>query len=117
VALDVYIAGDGRYELPGAEVTFAMRTSSSDAGFLTRNVVVLDPDGSIDDDPVAMRVGGDPEYQPVHVEQEYVRVPVRDCSSDTRVGCCRDCNAPGIRGDIGVLGLVVLGLMLRKRRR
>lgn len=114
----VYIAGPGRYELPGADVPFAWRTSWGDEGFLTRNEVMLDHGGDPDDDPVAVRVPGDPEDRVVEHEYRTVRVPVNDCDEELDLGCgCGRC-ATGrrVRGD-GFVVVGALALALRRRRR
>ena len=112
----VYIAGPGRRELPGAEVSFAWRTVSGDAGFLTKNVVVLESDGP-EHDPVAISV---PDVLDRGVTDIYTtkRVPVVDCD----VGCsagCGECSAQRpVRGDwLIVTGVVILTLRRRRRRR
>lgn len=115
VATTVYIAGPGRFELPGAYVPFASRTSWGEEGFLTRNELVLDGDGNPDNDPIATRVVGDPEQRELRDEYVEKRVPVNDCGD---IGCgCGECNARRpVRGDWLIVGGVV-ALTLRRRRR
>lgn len=123
--MTVYIAADHRYDLPGASVPFAYRVGYPSV-FLTRNEYTFDP-STIEDDPVAIRVEGDPEKREIIEEIIEVRVPVEDesaCSS----GCegdggggdgCLLCNAPGgPRPDWGVLlGAIAFTIVRRPRRR
>jgi hypothetical protein len=121
VDLKVFIAADGRYDFPGAEVPFAQPNYWSEARFLTLNKLHAITGGSPDDDPVATRVEGDPAFHEVNVVERIVPVPVsRLCDQgDDDIGCCRACNTgarPRVRFDwIVVAGVVVL--VLRKRRR
>jgi len=117
VATTVYIAGDGRYDLPGAEVPFADRTSFGDAGYLTRNELVLDSTAPPVEDPVAVRVAGDPTAREIVVEQKTIRVPVNDCGSE--IGCCGNCSTgrSRIRPDMIVVVLACGYVLRRKRRR
>ena len=111
--LTVYIAAEGRYELPNANVPYAMRTSFSNMGFLTQNQIKIDQDKPPSADPIAVKVT-DVEYHFTKVETDYVHVPPR-CDDG---GCCRDCNArPNVRLDWGILALVVAFVVGRKRRR
>ena len=111
-ALTVYIAGKGRLELPGAEVSFAGFTFGGETEFLTRNdlsgLAVMSPD----DDPIAMPIAGNPEFEIVNVVEKEKRVPVNDCG-DVEVGCC---NTGGPRADFGLLAVGV-AFALRRRRR
>lgn len=119
VASTVYIAAPGRYELPGASVPFAWRTSFGEEGFLTRNEVVLDGNGNPDDDPIAVRVAGDPIVRPSRDEYVEKHVPVQDCG-EADIGCgCGQCNARRpVRGDwVIVAGVVALTLRPKRRRR
>ncbi len=111
----VYIAAAGRYELPGAAVPFAWRTSWGPEGFLTKNVIVFDSEGNPDDDPVAVSVADVLVHETTDVYTTK-RVPVTDCE----VGCgCGECNAQRpVRGDwLIVMGVVILTLRRRRRRR
>jgi hypothetical protein len=112
--LSVYIAADGRYEFPGAGVPFAKHTFSGETLFLTRNDLGAMQVDSPDDDPIAVRIDGDPEFHLTTTITQERRVPVTNCGD---VGCgCRDCNVRGgVSGDFGVVLLVIV-LTLRKRR-
>ena len=113
--LSIYIAADGRYEFPGSEIPYARHTFQGETQFMTRNVLAAMEPASPDDDPVAVKIPGDPEFQESHVVEKEKRVPVYDCGVD--VGCgCGDCNAGGVRLDVGAIALVV-ALVLRPRRR
>lgn len=111
--LTVYIAGEGRYELPGAEVAFA-KFLGGETRFLTRNDLPSMQVETPDDDPIALRIEGDPEFERITTITEERRVPVTNCGE---IGCgCRDCNVRGgVSSDFGVVLLVVV-LVLRKRR-
>lgn len=114
----VYVAADGRYELPGAAVPFAYPTGFGLQGFLTKNIVVLD-DASTnpDDDPVATSSQGGILLD---TRDEYVttKVPVDDCG-DLSFGCgCRNCSASRPPPGDWLIGPPIIALvLLRKRRR
>lgn len=113
----VYIAAEGRFDLPGAQVTFANFTSTGAAGWLTRNEVVLDSETPAED-PVAVRDLGDHPVRETEHREQIVYVPVDDCSSEYGdVGCCGNCNAKRrVRADM-ILVVVACGLILRRKRR
>ncbi len=113
----VYIAADGRYDLPGAFVPFAYRTTYGDAGFLTRNELVLDSDAPPAEDPLATRVLGDPTERGLVIQEKVVRVPVSECGD---IGCgCGNCSTGGrgVRPDMIGIVLACTYIVLRKRRR
>jgi hypothetical protein len=114
-ATTVYIAGDGRFDLPGAFVPFAYRTSFGDAGFLTKNEIVLDS-ATPAEDPVAYHVAGDPSEREVIFKEETVRVPVDKCFDD--IGCCGNCSTGRhrVRPDMIVV-VLACGFVLRRKRR
>ncbi len=113
VATTVYIAAEGRYDLPGADVPFADRTSWGGSGFLTRNDVVLDSDGSPASDPVAVRVANDPYEREVIIEEKIIRVPVSECDDD--IGCCGT-GRNRVRADM-IAVVLACGFIMRRRRR
>lgn len=118
-ATTIYVAADGRYDIPGAAVQFAYRTAYGEGGFLTRNEVVLESGGSPDDDPIAIRVAGDPQVREVDLQEEFIRRPVNDChDDDNEVGCCGNCSTGRhrVRPDMIVV-VVACGFILRRRRR
>jgi hypothetical protein len=87
-SITVYIAAEGRYDLPNADVSYASYTNwSSDASFLTRNELVIDESTPVVSDPIAERILGDPTYIDTIVIPMMVRVPVTDCG-DWSIGCC-----------------------------
>lgn len=110
--LIAYIGASGRYELPGAGVSFAKFVGGGDVAFVTRNELGAITSESPQTDPVATAIPGSPELEIVNVVEETRHVPVDDCGVD--VGCCDSGNP---RGDFGVLGLGVLLVLRRKRRR
>jgi hypothetical protein len=118
--LTVYISAEGRYQLPDARIAFAARTSASDAPFLTRNDLVIGADRTIERDPLATRITGDPELIPVTTVEDIVRIPVEvECDSDRDHGCCSDCNASGrtrIRWDAVFITLSAVFALRRRRK-
>lgn len=113
--LTVYIAGEQKYVLPGAEVPFAGYTNYADMTFLTRNEIVLDQNQPPSADPVAVHLDN-LSHHDVEVVTEYVHVPVEVECSDDDGGCCNDCNAkPRARHDLAVL-VAAIALTLRRRR-
>lgn len=116
VAMTVYVAADGRYDLPGADVPFANRTGYGDSGYVTRNELVLASGGVPADDPIARRVAGDPSEREVIVQEKIIRVPVDDCGDE--VGCCGNCSTGRhrVRPDMIVV-VLACGYVLRRRRR
>jgi MYXO-CTERM domain-containing protein len=122
VALTVFVAAEGRYELPGAIVPFAQRTAwAGDSRFLTRNDRVVDLEAvTADADPVLDRIVGDPTYHERVEIVEEVRVPVDDCSDelDFDIGCCRiGGGPPGAQTPLLAAVAVVLVVLRRRRRR
>jgi hypothetical protein len=110
----VYVAADGRYEFPGSHVPFAQFTIHGDTSFLTRNDLASMLVESPDDDPVALRIEGDPQFHESTTIIQDKRVPVSDCGES--LGCCGNCNTrSGPPADFGVVGIVV-GLVLFRRR-
>lgn len=117
VAMTVYVAADGRYDLPGAHVPFAGQLGYTDSGYVTRNELVLDGGGLPVDDPVAQRVTGDPIEREVIIDEKILRVPVNDCGDD--IGCCGNCSTGRhrVRPDMIVVVLACGYILRRKRRR
>lgn len=122
--MTVYIAADHRYDLPGATVPFAFQVGYQNTYFLTRNEYTFDP-RSIDEDPVAIQVMGDPEKREIVQHVTEVRIPVEDqaeCGCDNEkdeFGCsCGQCSTGGPRSDWAVLlGAIAFTLVPRRRRR
>jgi hypothetical protein len=113
--LTVYIAGDGQYVLPGANIRFAKRVGYSGASYLTRNEIKLDQNQLPLQDPIAYR-GNDVDVEEVTVVTKEVRVPV-EVPCEDEGGCCSDCNAkPRARVDLAMI-VVAVAFVLRRRRR
>lgn len=109
--LVAYVAASGRYEFPGAGVSFARYVVGGETSFLTRNDLYTLASDSPEDDPVAIAIAGSPEFSITHVVEQEMRVPVSNCYD---IGCC-DSGSP--RPDFGVVaGVVVLALRRRKMR-
>ncbi len=107
----VYIAADGRYDLPGANVSFADINSLGETQFLTRNEIVLAPSPSPDADPVASPSSLGVFVTTLHQDM-MIKVPVEDCGDD--FGCCSAQRRP--RVDLALIALAVV-LVVRRRRR
>jgi hypothetical protein len=116
--LTVYIAAEGRYELPDATVPYARFTTWSDTTFLTRNDITLVSTMTPDDDPVAYHIDGDPSFHEVDVVEQIEYVPVTKCQDKQPVGCgCGNCSTQRTpRFDLGVI-VVAIAIALRRRRR
>jgi MYXO-CTERM domain-containing protein len=83
--ITVYVAAEGRYDFPGAAVTFAEHSNEiAGAGFLARNDLDLRFDLPAIKDPVAGRVSDDPEFHEVTVVQRIVKVPTTVCPGSNR---------------------------------
>lgn len=116
VAMTVYVAGDGRYDLPGAHVPFADRTGWGASGFLTRNELVLDSDGVPADDPVAQRDLHDTYARETIIDEKILHVPVNDCGDE--IGCCGNCSTGRHRVRPDMIAVVLAcGFVLRRKRR
>lgn len=113
--LTVYIAAEGRYDLPGAYIQYAER-SWSDGSFLTRNNLVVDLSLGSEGDPVAARVAGDPTYRDVVTVDQVVRIPSSNCpGGKDDAGCwCRTGGGPG-PGSLVLFGICALALLRRRR--
>lgn len=122
LSLTVYVAADGTYEFPGAQIVFSAPTSFTMGTYVTRQVLTLAAQQSPDEDPIATRVYPDVNYHEVIEETHEVRVPpTRDCYQDTSNdsgGCCGDCSTHHrVRLDMIVLALTVTFVIRRRRRR
>jgi hypothetical protein len=114
--LTVYIAADGTYAFPGAQIKFSDYTGSS---YVTRNELHLTNSTSPDEDPIAVRQPQDLHYHEVVRETVEVHVPVQvDCDEPDHEdrGCCSDCNTHRrVRLDMIILALVVMFVVRRRR--
>jgi len=123
--LRVYIAAEGRYELPDAGIPFAGFTSAmpGDSRFLTVNLLDRDLSLGIDDDPVAARAASDTEYQESYTRTVTTRVPSSQCPSsdsdddDWSLCGCRLGSGAGSTLSSILLGCALAAFVLRRRRR
>lgn len=123
--LRIYIAAEGRYELPDAGIPFAGFTTAmaGERQFLTVNVLDRDLSLGIDDDPVAERASSDAEYQDSYTRTITTRVPSSDCPSrdddddEYRLCGCRLGNGPGGMLSSLAVGIAGAAFLLRPRRR
>lgn len=114
--LTVYVAADGTYAFPGAQIKFSDFTGSS---YVTRNELQLTSSTSPDEDPIAVRQPEDLHYREVIRDRVEVRVPVEvSCDEPDQEdrGCCSDCNTHRrVRLDMIVLALAVMFVVRRRR--
>jgi hypothetical protein len=101
-SLTVYIAGDHRYEVPNAHVSFAANTGST---FLTRNDV-----SDLSSDLTAYRASVDSYTHDVMVVYQDMHVPVTRCEDQ---GCCQ--SGPGTTNGI-MWGLALFTVVGRRKR-
>jgi hypothetical protein len=123
--LRVYFAAEGRYELPGAGVTYAgfSTAMTGERQFLTATLLDRDLSLGIEDDPVAVRAESDDPYQESYTRTVTTRVPSSQCPGrgggrdEIDLCGCRLGSGPG--GTLFSLLAGVLGaaLLLRPRRR
>lgn len=119
-AIKVYLAAEGRYELPGATLGYAGWTASmgQEPLFLTASVLDTDLSRTADDDPVAARAATDTPYRESYVVDREVRIPSSDCPSgpggDGGCGCVLE--GPG-SGELGSLLLAAMCAVFIFRRR
>jgi hypothetical protein len=111
--LTVYIAAEGRYELPTANISYAQPTAMGGARFLTRNDLWADLSLGAVADPVAFAIDGNPTYRDtVEVRQE-IRIPSSDCPPPPPRDRDDDPSLCGCRaaGDLGLSGLLMIALI------
>ncbi len=114
--LTVYVAAEGRYDVPGGTVRYAEDTPVGRAQFLTRTDLWIDLTLGADADPVAERHPSDAGVREVEILEQIVRIPVNRCP-DEDIGPCSDCAAHGGPGGGGLalFGLCALALLRRRR--
>ena len=123
--LRVYVAAEGRYELPGAGVTYAGLSTAmtGERLFLTANLLDRDLSLGIEEDPVAERAPADTPYQESYTRTITTRVPSSDCPSgggrDDDLDLCGCRLGSGAGGTLASLlvGLVGAAILWRPRRR
>ncbi|HEU5056409.1 MAG TPA: DUF2330 domain-containing protein [Kofleriaceae bacterium] len=123
--LRVYLAAEGRYELPGAGIPYAgfSTAMTGERQFLTVNILDRDLSLGIEDDPVAERAPADTPYQESYTRTVTTRVPSSECPS--RGGRDDDLDLCGCRLDAGaggtlvslLIGLLGAAILWRPRRR
>ena len=124
--LRVYLAAEGRYELPDAGIPYAGFTTAmtGEPQFLTVNILDRDLSLGIDDDPVAVRAESDDPYQESYTRTITTRVPSSDCPSrgggdddDIDLCGCRFGSGPGGTLLSLLVGVAGAALLLRRPRR
>jgi hypothetical protein len=115
-SLTVYIAADGTYAFPGAQIKFSDLAGTT---YVTRNELYLTSSTSPDEDPIATRQAQDLHYREVIRDTVEVHVPVQvDCDEPAHEdrGCCSDCNTHRrVRLDMIILALAVMFVVRRRR--
>lgn len=113
--LAVYVSAIGRHDVAFATPRFAGRRPDFSGDFLTVTEVPITSATSIDDDPVARPIEGNPEIRAVEYVDVIVRIPVNDCSLvEDDLGCCGT-GRRRVRWDAIVVALAIV-LTLRRRR-
>jgi Uncharacterized protein conserved in bacteria (DUF2330) len=116
--LRIYIAAEGRYEVPGADLFYADRVPDQASTFLTASLLEIDLARTADDDPVAERAAADTTFRKEYKIEREIRIPSSECPSDDDGAC--DCGVGG--NPAGQLGTLLLAaacaaVVLRRRRR
>ena len=120
-AIKVYLAAEGRHELPGATLSYAGWTASMGEQplFLTASVLEADLSGTAADDPIAVRAATDAPYRDSYVVNREVRIPSSDCPAgpDGGGGCGCVLGGPGSSalGSL-LLAAACAGFIFRRRR-
>jgi Uncharacterized protein conserved in bacteria (DUF2330) len=112
--LRIYVAAEGRYEVPGATLFYADLTEGQAPAFLTASYLELDLARTADQDPVVERAVADTTFRKEYTIEREIRIPSSECPSD---GC--DCgvgaNPAGQLGTL-LLAAVCAAVILRRRR-
>ena len=123
--LRVYVAAEGRYELPDAGIPYAgfSTAMTGERQFLTVNILDRDLSLGIEDDPVAERAPADTEYQESYTRTITTRVPSSQCPSSAGgdddydlCGCRLGSGAGGTLASL-LVGLLGAAILWRPRRR
>lgn len=112
----IYIAAEGRYEVPGAGLSYASWTQTGT--FLTASLLDADLSLPADADPVAIRARTDDTFQDSYTIVREIHIPV-SCPIDGDFDLC-DCRAAGRPADhLPTLLLLAasIALLLHRRRR
>jgi MYXO-CTERM domain-containing protein len=118
----LYASAEGRYDFPGATISFAGRTGRAADAFLTRSILISQLDQGPEADPIAFRVEGDPEVRETITVRQEIRIPSSECPSSGRStrrssGClCSHGDSPGA-GGLLLFGLAFAGGAAAMRRR
>jgi hypothetical protein len=120
--IKVYIAAEGRYEVPGAALSFAGWTPDQDRTFLTASFLDVELDRTADEDPVAARALVDASFQEEYNLVREIRIPSSYCPSgsggDDEIEICGCGASTSPVGQAGTLLLAVAcgAIVLRRRR-
>lgn len=120
--LKIYIAAEGRYEVPGATLSYAGWTPDEDLTFLTASFLDADLSRPAEADPLATRAPADTYFQDSYTKVREIRIPSSQCPSrgddDEEIGLC-DCGvgaSPGSQAGSLLLAGVCAAVILRRRR-
>lgn len=118
--LKIYVAAEGRYELPGAALSYADWVPDERPTFLTASFLDVDLTRTAGDDPVAGRAAVDTVFHEEYTITREIRIPSSECPrDDDGLGLC-DCRVGGSPGSqVGMLLMAVAcaAVVLRRRRR
>ena len=121
--LKIYVAAEGRYEVPGAALSFAGWTPDADRTFLTASTLEADLSLPADQDPVLARAAADAPFQDEFTKVREIRIPSSQCprggDDDGGDGAC-DCGV-GATGSTqlgsALMAIACAAVVLRRRRR
>jgi hypothetical protein len=109
------VSASGRHDVAFNTPLVAVRRPDFSGDFLTLTHVAISSATTIDRDPVARPIAGDPEIVPVEFVDVIVRVPLDDCTLvEDDLGCCGT-GRRRVRWDAIVVALAIV-LTLRRRR-
>jgi MYXO-CTERM domain-containing protein len=120
--LKVHVAAEGRYEFPGAAVSYAHWVRDERPTFLTASFLDVDLSRGADADPVAARTGFDTFHEEYTITRE-IRIPSSDCprgdddDDDLSLCDCRVGGNPGSQVGMLLMAAVCAAVVLRRRRR
>jgi MYXO-CTERM domain-containing protein len=114
--IQIYIAAEGRYEVPGAGLSYASWTDNLST-FLTASLLDADLSRPADADPVAIRARSDDYFQDSYTVIREIHIPVSCPAGDGFDLCdCRTAGRPADHLPTVLLLAAALALLFRRRR-
>lgn len=115
-SISLYTIAEGRYQFPGAAVSYAQWTRPGE--FLTRSNLMATLDQGPEADPIAHHVAGDPTFRDTVTVSQEIRIPSSQCpgSDSDDEGEYRLCGCSGAPGGGGA-ALMLLALLTFRRSR